>query len=775
MRQARRAFGSSRGFRSSAIAGALLAIVALLGSVAGTIAAGPPFPSLSPDRSVYDADGILRPGTVSTAQTAIDTLVNTVGLWPVVYVERSPVALSAAEAGRNADALVRQWDVSRGLVMLVDVNASGCGGLVTIRRGADVDPTVATDDVLNAIADTARSFLDRCDPDTTVLVGLSNMAVTLANLSAGSPFPAGASPGSGAGQVPGAGGSPGAGSGAPASPRPVSTPRPGASVPPGPPFPDPVPGQYVYDQAGVFRADTIAKVQAQIQEIRERTGAEIVVYTQVVGPVVTEAMAERHARALMDQWGVGRRGFDDGLVILFDLDSTRVHGQVQLYAGPGFRATFLSNSERQSIFDNDMLPKLRKADLDGALLVAMDRVDAIATPEHAATLNRARVVNAVIGLVGAPLALLLLIAWPLLHWLRFGRDPMYLDDPSILMPAPPPDLTAATGALVFDGRSSRHTLTVALLDLASRDEIAFRPEVLALRRDRMGIEIRTPNADDARIGLNRRRPISPAETHARSSLAALAEPDDEGVPMVDSTHLLKFGPRVAAFDEQLELYATKKGWFRQTPKSAMNRWYAQGTIEIFAGGALLLLGYNLPSDGILLIGAAVIVAGIVTLLLARGMPARTLAGATIRAMLAAYRRTLQKTFEMSRSMDQVVAAKALPWLETPDQAVVWGVALGLRQDVEDVLERTASDIRGGRADPSVQYMPAWYGSRGWSGGGACGGGGGIAPGLFSGSAVPNFGSMMAAIGTVGNSASSSGGGYGGGGSGGGGGGAGGGF
>jgi hypothetical protein len=317
---------------------------------------------------------------------------------------------------------------------------------------------------------------------------------------------------------------------------------------------------------------------------------------------------------------------------------------------------------------------------------------------------------------------------------------------------------------------------VALLDLASRDEIAFRPEVLALRHDRMGIEIRTPNADDARIGLNRRRPISPAETHARSSLAALAEPDDEGVPMVDSTHLLKFGPRVAAFDEQLELYATKKGWFRQTPKSAMNRWYAQGTIEIFAGGALLLLGYNLPSDGILLIGAAVIVAGIVTLLLARGMPARTLAGATIRAMLAAYRRTLQKTFEMSRSMDQVVAAKALPWLETPDQAVVWGVALGLRQDVEDVLERTASDIRGGRADPSVQYMPAWYGSRGWSGGGAGGGGGsGIAPGLFSGSAVPNFGSMMAAIGTVGNSASSSGGGYGGGGSGGGGGGAGGGF
>ena len=64
-----------------------------------------------------------------------------------------------------------------------------------------------------------------------------------------------------------------------------------------------------------------------------------------------------------------------------------------------------------------------------------------------------------------------------------------------------------------------------------------------------------------------------------------------------------------------------------------------------------------------------------------------------------------------------------PWLETPDQAVVWGVALGLRRDVETVLDRTASDLAAGRADPSGLYMPAWYGPRGWSSGGSSGGGG----------------------------------------------------
>jgi hypothetical protein len=44
------------------------------------------------------------------------------------------------------------------------------------------------------------------------------------------------------------------------------------------------------------------------------------------------------------------------------------------------------------------------------------------------------------------------------------------------MPAPPPDLTAASGAFVMDGRSSRRALTTAMLDLASRGLISFRED-----------------------------------------------------------------------------------------------------------------------------------------------------------------------------------------------------------------------------------------------------------------------------------------------------------
>ena len=150
------------------------------------------------------------------------------------------------------------------------------------------------------------------------------------------------------------------------------------------------------------------------------------------------------------------------------------------------------------------------------------------------------------------------------------------------------------------------------------------------------------------------------------------------------------------------------------------------------------------------------------------------------AQLAAYRRTLQRTLEQSRTMDQVVASKALPWVETPDQAVVWSYALGLHEEAEEVLERSLEDVRTGAASPTRTYFPLWY-AIGARDGGRIGGGTSRAPtaGLFSAGVVPDFTSMTAALGTIGNAPSSSGGGGGGGfsggSSGGGGGGAGGGF
>ena len=546
-----------------------------------------------------------------------------------------------------------------------------------------------------------------------------------------------------------------------------------ADPPPGPPFPDPVLDQAVYDYADVFSVETEATVESTVDMIESRTGAEVAVYSQVLGYYPSTEETLSHALALMNQWGVGRRGLDDGLVILFDLDDSRVHGQVQLYAGAGFKSTFLSDSERQKIFEDQMVPRLTDGDLNGALLAAIEAVDAAATPEHAKRLEAARTFDAILGLFVAPAVLVAIVGWAVFGWLRFGRDPVYLDDPSILMPAPPPDLTAASGAVLMEGRSTRRALTTAMLDLASRGSFSFREEKGLLGSTKVGIELEAAAADAvaaAQRERNSRRPLSKAESYLERSIQSIAE----GATYIEPEDILKLGDKVHEFDEKVERHVTERKWMTERPAEVTNRWRGRGIVAVIAAVVVGFAGFSVPISGLVVVAFALALGGIAIAIIASWMPAVTMPGAMVRAMLAAYRRTLEKTMAQARSMQQVVDEAKLPWLETPDQAVVWGTALGLQHNIEKVLARTVEDVREGRAT-GVPYFPAWYagssGSPATAAGVAAGGGG-----IFSSSGLPDFGGMMSTLGSVGNSPSSNGGGGGfGGGGGGGGGGAGGGF
>ena len=165
----------------------------------------------------------------------------------------------------------------------------------------------------------------------------------------------------------------------------------------------------------------------------------------------------------------------------------------------------------------------------------------------------------------------------------------------------------------------------------------------------------------------------------------------------------------------------------------------------------VIAGLNIPISGLTLIGVAAIVGGVVVIVFARAMPAVTMPGAMIRAMLAAYRRTLQKTMAQARSMQQVVDEAGLAWLDTPDQAVVWGTALGLQSEIEGVLSRSLEDVQAGQTSGIVPYFPFWYQTSSGTPFMGSAGAGGSGGSLFSDSAIPDVGGMMSALGTIGNS------------------------
>ncbi len=736
------------------IVGSLLPLIVGLGLALPTLvaAAGPPFPEPVDGQAVYDTAELFTPAARQQAESIIDAIEAQTKAELVVYTQAlGRDDITTEEAEEHAQALMDQWGVGRagvddGLVILFDLDTSLKHGEVQLYAGPGFSTSYMSEEERQAVYEgTMLPLLSEERFDEALLGALAQIVNATFD---------GAPP-----EAPG---------------EPI-----GPVIDPGPPFPQPEVDRAVYDFAGIFSNDAIVRTEATIDAIETRTAAEVVVYTQLVDFGVSTEETEMRARALIDQWGVGRRGFDDGLAIFFDIDPSLEHGEVQLYAAPGFEATYLTNAERQRIFEEDMVPHLREADFDAALDAAMRKIDAAATPENAARLQVARQFNAVLGLVGAPVVLLGLAGWAFMSWRRFGKDPVYLDDPSILMPAPPPDLTAASGAFVMDGGTSRRALTTAMLDLASRGQISFREDkgLLGLGR-KVGVDTKPTRGDDieeAQRARNARRPIGPAEDYALRQLRSLAK--TEG--LIEPDELPSFGPKVAEFDSKLEDHVVKGGWMVEQPRKVIGRWVAKGFLAIGAGVVAIFIGVSVPISGLVLIGIAAIAGGVIIMFFARSMPAVTMAGAMIRAMLAAYRRTLHKTMEQSRSMQQVVDQAGLPWLETPDQAVVWGTALGLQNDIEDVVQRSMADVQEQPSLASSTYFPVWYRSSdgsSFASGMAAGSGGSI----FSDSAVPDVGGMMSALGTIGNSPASSGGGSSGGGfsggsSGGGGGGAGGGF
>ena len=508
----------------------------------------------------------------------------------------------------------------------------------------------------------------------------------------------------------------------------------------GPPYPDAVTGQRVYDYAGIFSPDAIAQAKSIIAGIEARTGAQVAVYTQVKPQSDDLDKANTDALALMNQWGVGRKGFDDGLVILFDMQDNLRHGQVSLYAGSGYRAAFLSDSDRQAIFDNDMKPLLADGDLDGGLLAGLRDIDATATPEHAATLERGRQINALVA-VGGLLLGVLLILLAVASWLRHGRDPVYIDDDSVLMAAPPADLTPAMATLLLTERTSDRTVSAGMVDLAARGCIAFRAEGKHPDGTRTGIEYLGAGKGD----------IPALEGAVRDAIEAKGAKHDG---YITPERLYQVLPAFDAFKDGLETASVQRGWLTAKPSQVIWKWGLRASLEIVAAIVIGIVWFFVGASSLLVVAAGLAIAGIVTAFLVRAMPSRTRQGAMLWAMLTAYQRMLRATLAQAQSMTDVVKAKALPWVTTPDQAMAWGVALGLDSEVDTVLSRSMTSIYKQQeegADRTPVWLPSWYltgspgsGSHSTASGSFAAG----SSGVFSASALPDPGSIMAALGSI---------------------------
>lgn len=537
----------------------------------------------------------------------------------------------------------------------------------------------------------------------------------------------------------------------------------------GPPFPDPVVDQAVYDTAEILSDDAERRLEGIIDGVEARTGAELVVYTQL-DPGISEDENLGNAKALIDEWGIGRSGFDDGLVLMVGLEENRINGRVSMFGGSGFLAAYANEDTLKQIIDTDFVPAALSGDLEGAVVGTVEALDARMTDDRRGLLETLRVANAGLGLIGAPLALLGTLGWAWWSWRRYGDDPELVDSPSILMAGPPAGMTPPLATVVREGRATQHTINTVLAELASTGRLQFHnlDQVGEKKSDDDPDPVTDPALEVLAVGQGDDERLAAPQREAWHKLRRLAG----GSSRLSRERLWKVNSTLKPVRGALEEEAVRLGWLARLPGPAIARMTWAGIGIAVIGLGVGAIGVVVPMSGAVLLGAALVLGGVGVVGFGRAMSQRTKNGAYVDAMLTAYRRTLRKTMEQARSMREVVEEPEVAVLaDTPDKAVVWGLALGLHDEVSSLLARGLETQRAATGSPAGAYYPTWLGSSPGSAWSAAGGTAGVSYGsgsIFSGSALPDIGGMFNALGSVGStppsSSSSSGGGFSGGGS-----------
>ena len=185
---------------------------------------------------------------------------------------------------------------------------------------------------------------------------------------------------------------------------------------------------------------------------------------------------------------------------------------------------------------------------------------------------------------------------------------------------------------------------------------------------------------------------SPADPMAPAAPAAPAPPAPPAspapLPYLAARQAALFHPPLG-FGTFLETYAKRHGWIASMSITRRLPWRALGVVEVVVG--IVVAAVASPGPNIAVgIGLGIAGGGVATWLIAPAMASKTMEGAVMKAQLSAYRRTLQATFTSARVLDDSLKPNGMTWLETPDQVLVWGVALGLRDEIVDLLRRSAT-------------------------------------------------------------------------------------
>ncbi|MDO8623900.1 MAG: TPM domain-containing protein [bacterium] len=135
-----------------------------------------------------------------------------------------------------------------------------------------------------------------------------------------------------------------------------------------------VPTGYVNDFAHVLRAETVSNLDAELAAFEASTSNEITVVTI---PSMGGDYIENYAVKLFEEWGIGKKNTDNGVLLLLAIEERKLRIEV----GYGLEGA-LPDSVAARIIADEMTPRLKVGDYDGAVTSGVTSIVAATKGEY---------------------------------------------------------------------------------------------------------------------------------------------------------------------------------------------------------------------------------------------------------------------------------------------------------------------------------------------------------------------------------------------------------
>ena len=134
----------------------------------------------------------------------------------------------------------------------------------------------------------------------------------------------------------------------------------------------------VTDTIGMLTANQRAALENVLKEYEARTGSQIAVL--LIGSTAPEAI-EQYSIRVTDAWQLGRKGIDDGVLLVVAKDNPPALRRLRIEAGRGVQGS-LTDAQSKRILQDVIAPHFRQNDFYGGLVAGVSAIAGLLDKEN---------------------------------------------------------------------------------------------------------------------------------------------------------------------------------------------------------------------------------------------------------------------------------------------------------------------------------------------------------------------------------------------------------